>query len=95
MMLMVFLDVSAGLHGQSQQEVRKQCTGNEPGQSIAECSTLIQSGQEGGNNLAKAYYGRGFAYAQKGDYDRAIQDYDQAIKFKTTHTNAFHNRTLA
>ena len=45
MMLMVFLGVSAGLHGQSQQEVRKQCTGNEPGQSIARCSTLIQSGQ--------------------------------------------------
>jgi tetratricopeptide (TPR) repeat protein len=28
------------------------------------------------------FYNRGFAYNDEGQYDRAIQDYDQAIKLR-------------
>jgi tetratricopeptide (TPR) repeat protein len=37
---------------------------------------MIESGQ----NLAFAFYNRGIAYSDKGQYDRAIQDFDQAVQ---------------
>jgi tetratricopeptide (TPR) repeat protein len=47
---------------------------------IKSCTTVIQSGRENTENLAVAFYNRGKAYADKGDLDRAIQDFDQAIR---------------
>ena len=44
------------------------------------CTALIDSGQGTTAALAIAYNNRGNAYATKGDYDRAIQDFDQSIK---------------
>jgi tetratricopeptide (TPR) repeat protein len=42
----------------------------------------------------EAYYFRGNAYANKGDYDRAIADYDQAIRFKPGYATAYYNRGI-
>jgi len=42
----------------------------------------IQSGEESGNNLFAAYYNRGFAHYDKGEYDLAIADYETAIGLK-------------
>ena len=38
---------------------------------------------------------RGMTYAKKGLYDRAIQDFDQAIRGKPDHAAAFNNRGMA
>jgi tetratricopeptide (TPR) repeat protein len=46
-------------------------------------------------NDADAYYGRGFAYGQKGDDDHVIQDLDQAIKINPVYAAAFYNRSKA
>ncbi len=35
---------------------------------------------------------RGLIYARKGEYDRAIQDYDQAIRLNPNDAQAFNNR---
>src|SRR5262249_28158541 len=43
-------------------------------------------------NLALAFNNRGIAYEQKGDLDRAIQDFDQAIKLKRNYVGALNNR---
>ena len=43
-------------------------------------------------NDADAFDGRGLAYANKGDDDRAIRDYDQAIRLNAKQVNAFRNR---
>lgn len=45
-------------------------------------------------NLADAFDGRGWAYAQKGDYDRAIQD-NQALRINPIDAHALRNRSLA
>jgi tetratricopeptide (TPR) repeat protein len=45
-------------------------------------------------NNAEFYYKRGTAFINKGDYDRAIADYDQAIRLKPT-TSAYGSRALA
>ena len=47
---------------------------------IAGCTSLIEAGQESVDNIAIAFSNRGNAYRLKGELDRAIADYDQAIK---------------
>ena len=86
---------SSFLHSQTQDENWNACTSEDPERSIAGCSALIQSGQQTGINLAKAFYGRGSAYAQKGDYDHAIQDYDQTVRLNPSLANAFYGRGWA
>src|ERR1700692_2125140 len=47
---------------------------------IRACSNIIAAGDDSSEDLATAYNNRGFAYDGKGDHDRAIADYDQAIE---------------
>ena len=54
--------------------------GVSPDLKISGCSTLILSGTLPNSGLATAYSNRGSAYSDKDQLDRAIQDYDQAIK---------------
>ena len=42
-----------------------------------------------------AYDNRGFAYSQKGQYDKAISDFTKAIELNTKDTYAFNNRAFA
>jgi tetratricopeptide (TPR) repeat protein len=46
-------------------------------------------------NLADAYYNRGIAYAAKGEYDREIADYNQALQLNSNLAEAYYNRGLA
>ncbi len=39
-----------------------------------------------------AYYGRGLSYYNKKDYDRAIADYNLAIKLDPNYTLAYYGR---
>jgi tetratricopeptide (TPR) repeat protein len=63
--------------------------------AINYCTQAIESGQLSGKGLAFAFYRRGNAYSEKGDYDRAIPDYDQAVRLNPSHANAFSNRGVA
>src|SRR2546429_5742743 len=78
-------------------QARSWCAGPDtaitPDLRISGCTTLIQSGRETQSILAVAFCNRGNAYQDyKGDYDRAIQDYDQAIRLKPDYPTAFNNR---
>ena len=53
------------------------------GQRINGCSSIIQSSRETRRNLAIAYYSRGLAYYDKGDDDRAIAEYNEAISARS------------
>ena len=81
-------------------QARSWCAGPDtaitPDLRISGCTTLIQSGRETQSILAVAFCNRGNAYQDyKGDYDRAIQDYDQAIRLKPDYAIAFYNRGYA
>src|SRR5262245_6623896 len=74
---------------------RHSCEGEEGttlDQRIAGCSAVIRAGKDKGEKLAEAFHSRGIAYRFKGDYDRAIQDYSQAIKLNGKLAMAFNNR---
>jgi len=47
------------------------------------------------NEYAEAYNNRGIAYARLGEYDKAVKDYDKAIKLKPDLAEAYYNRGLA
>jgi len=67
-------------------------TGTSADQQIAGCTGLIESGRGNDNGLSMAFYNRGNGYAAKGDFDRAIEDYDDAIKHNPKMAVAFSNR---
>jgi tetratricopeptide (TPR) repeat protein len=58
------------------------------------CTAIIQLGQEPREKLATAFDNRGVAYRRKGEYDRALQDYEQAIQLNPSKANAYNNRGI-
>lgn len=62
---------------------------------IGACTAIIQSGQETRSNIAVAFTNRGIAYAGKGQFDQAIADYNEAIKFDARFSQAFNFRGRA
>src|SRR5450755_915794 len=62
-----------------------------PDQKIAACTAVIQSGRYSGKNLAIVFNNRANGYLKKGDDDRAIADYDQALKLDPNYALAYNN----
>jgi tetratricopeptide (TPR) repeat protein len=77
---------------------RRWCEGEDVAtveQRLEGCSAVIKAGRDKGEKLAEAFNNRGVAYRLKGEYDRAIQDYNQAIKLDAKFALAFNNRGVA
>src|SRR6266702_4667914 len=64
-------------------------------QRIDGCSAVIRTARDKGDKLAEAFNNRGVGYRLKGDSDRAIADYAQAIKLNAKFAAAFNNRGVA
>ena len=62
--------------------------------AISACTRAINAGEHTGKDLASLYYNRGWEYDEKGDYRRAISDYDRAIEL-VQRPNYYTNRGLA
>jgi tetratricopeptide (TPR) repeat protein len=71
------------------------CASNDPELSLAGCTSIINRGKEAKPNLAIAYANRGNAYLNSGDNDRAIADYDQAIRLNPKFADALNGRGAA
>jgi tetratricopeptide (TPR) repeat protein len=69
--LLVAIDVRPG-----RADDRSVCGYGTVDEAIAACSRLLAVNLKD----ALAYAGRGIAYSHKGDYDRAISDFDQAVR---------------
>jgi lipoprotein NlpI len=63
-------------------------------QQIEGCTAAINSGRESRQNLAVSHYNRGNGYFRKGDLDRAIADYNEAIRLNPKDFDNFTNRGL-
>src|SRR6185295_14536511 len=73
----------------------KWCVNNEKASldlQISGCTAVIQSGKESAKNLAVAFMNRGNALDDKGEFERAIADYSQAVRLDPKYTRAFSNR---
>jgi tetratricopeptide (TPR) repeat protein len=61
---------------------------------IGGCTAEIQAGQDAPQKLATAFNNRGVAYRLKGEYDRALQDYEQAIRLNPNSATHYNNRGI-
>ena len=96
LILLAGLSLDARLAGVRADDVAD-CTEGSGDTAIRGCSRIIKSGRLLGEpiskeNLAFAYYNRGIAYDDKGQYDRAIADYDTAIKLNPKDADFYFNR---
>src|ERR1035437_1733085 len=88
---------SSAAHAQTKQEFNW-CIGEgnpTPAQKITGCTAVIQAGKLKGKRLAFTFSNRGVAYYERGEYDRAIQDFEQAIALNPKYALAFNNRCAA
>jgi tetratricopeptide (TPR) repeat protein len=93
--LIALLCVSATLAGQTSEQDWKSCVSSDSATRIAGCTALIEANKEPKEGLATAFMNRGTAYTTKGDYDRAIEDFDQSVRLNSNDANAFYNRGYA
>src|SRR5271167_3173193 len=59
---------------------------------VRSCTAVIESGRWSGKDLTDAFHNRGRAYLIQRDYDRAIQDFNNAIRVNPQFAPAFDNR---
>ena len=64
-------------------------------QRMAGCTAVIDANRETPENRAIALRGRGNAYVNKGQPERAIEDYDQALQLAPRAAGVFVNRGIA
>jgi lipoprotein NlpI len=76
-------------------DVRKCIEEKNPDLTIHYCTRAIHSGRLSDRELSDTFHGRGIAYGRIGEYDPAIQDFDQALRLNPTNADAFNNRGLA
>ena len=88
---------AASTFAQTPQE-RAWCEGEDAvsiDQRIEGCSAVIKAARNKGDKLAEAFNNRGIAYRLKGEHDRAIGDYNQAIRINAKFAAAYNNRGIA
>ena len=73
---------------------RDDCNGNAQEQRIAGCNRIIQDRGQTTHIRAEAYKHRGIAYAEKGDLDRAIGDFSEALRLEPEDAQAYYNRGI-
>lgn len=64
-------------------------------EAIRLLTRALDSGQIKNGDLAAAHFDRGLAWANSGEYDKAIPDYSDAIRLNPQLVGAYHSRGVA
>ena len=96
LVLSLLTGICASAHAQNYEQLWNVCKGDtQDEQTLSSCSAVISSGQVRGKGLALALINRGVVYDHMGQHDRAIRDFDQAVKLAPDLSLAFLNRGVA
>jgi tetratricopeptide (TPR) repeat protein len=71
------------------------CDSEDPGRRVAACSALIDAPDTTADVRTKAFFLRALSYWQLSQRERAIRDYDEAIRIDPKFTPALNNRADA
>jgi lipoprotein NlpI len=87
---------AGGAHAQEPTDAER-CAGvtSNPDVAIQLCTKAIESGRYSGDDLARLHHSRGVEWTAKGDLDRAIADYDTALRLSPDSADVFYNRATA
>jgi len=72
-----------------------QCQSDDDDRLIRGCSAVIRLDRDTPERLALAFANRGRAWSEKGEYDRAIRDLDNAVRLAPNFAEAFNYRGVA
>jgi len=59
---------------------------------ISGCTAVIQSGKRSGHDLAVAFTNRGLGHRRAFQFERAFEDFSQAITLDSAYTPAYYHR---
>jgi tetratricopeptide (TPR) repeat protein len=88
----VVLFATASAFGASKKDISDCQQADDLDRTIAGCSRVLNDRGESQGYRAIAYNNRGFVWHDKGDLDRAIADYNEAIRLDPKQANAYRNR---
>ena len=71
------------------------CNAADPDRNIAGCTIVAQDTRESPQTRANAYVGRGLAWRDKGNLERAMADFTAAIGLNPKDALAYNDRGLA
>lgn len=77
---------------QNSDQDRTRCAGANPILAISGCTAVIKAGRETNESFAVVFHYRGNAYLERGDFDRAIADFAQAIRLNPALPQSFYDR---
>lgn len=80
--------------GTARAEAMDECQGSDLDRRIASCTELIDR-NEPATDIAQVYALRGLAHSIKGEFDKAIADFDAAISRRPAFAAALNNRAWA
>ena len=95
--LVTLLLAALSTHAQAQQGADFELcrtTRSNPDLAIKHCSAAIDSRKFTGDDLARLHHSRGVEWAARGDTERAISDFDNALKFKPDVALTHHARGI-
>src|SRR6266487_2267027 len=93
--LLFLLTLAPSALGQTRDDNWKRCGSDQIELRIGACTTIIRSGVETDHSLANAFYNRADSYRRQGEFTRALDDYDQAIRLHSLDIDFFNGRGLA
>jgi tetratricopeptide (TPR) repeat protein len=92
----LLLAAAAPVQAQSYRQLSQWCFGDaSDAETIQGCDAVIRWARETTRDAAAAFYNRGIAYRNQGKFDRAIEDYDQALRLRPAFADALNDRGLA
>ena len=92
-MVMCVLMVAAPALGASHKE-HDDCNADDPDRNIAGCTRIVEDDHESTKVRSIAYVARGLAWRNRGDRDRAMADFTDAIRLDPDSSLAYSNRGI-